>query len=791
MQNQKKRRKFEKNKKGLKLAAIRCTKPNCYCPHLECVLVLACSGLSDITMWHHISDCEHVCNLCHDSFIKNSAEGLDNLISWKVKWEQNNQSEPNLKLYITEELLPYWIKCSKCGKWRKMVDDLPSVDQDNWSCMQNLGISCASAEDPAVDYVTKSGWLERLTVPPLLKKSPAEPYLIHYYSDGCGMSSSPSSDNSDEDIIAEPVVSDGPLDSYFKPFNQPGQQGKALCFRPDIMEMDEECNFPEFKLYQVFYLALRNLILAMWNLNPKEHLVISSIQKAIVVRGMVRIRYANEAMRILSFFTQRGIINTGILPLNTVNPANMILTPDVKPHITVIGAGIAGLAAARQLKMFGYEVKILEARNRIGGRILDHESFGSSVAKGAQFINGCINNPATLMCKQLDLPLHIIRDYGCELFLDTGDVVTPTQDRRVDLHFNSLLDATAEWKLVRLNLGKMNKTKKEADGTPCHSNISLDHKLKELHMIAQKQHRQEFDTVEKQLLQFHFSNIEYACGGSLHNVSAMWWDQNEEYSQFTGEHAYIYGGYSKICEGLAEGLDVSFEEEVSKIDYTGRKVKIKTQKNEYETDKVIVTLPVAVLKVRPSIFVPSLPGLKEDAIRKMGAGCIEKIALKFSRNFWKDRIKGGDFFGHVPVSSEVRGLFAIFYDLNPGAIDGPHVLMSVISGEALNFRKHTADVNVMRSCYHLLRQIFGNSIPFPEQYWITNWSKDPYSLMSYSYMKVGSSGKDYDVMAMDVKDKVYFAGEGTNRRFPQTVTGAYLSGIREACKIVERGFVET
>ena len=48
-------------------------------------------------------------------------------------------------------------------------------------------------------------------------------------------------------LLFSPVVLDGPLDSNFKPFNQPGQQGKALCFRPDIMEMDEERTFPEFK----------------------------------------------------------------------------------------------------------------------------------------------------------------------------------------------------------------------------------------------------------------------------------------------------------------------------------------------------------------------------------------------------------------------------------------------------------------------------------------------------------------------------------------------------------------
>ena len=58
---------------------------------------------------------------------------------------------------------------------------------------------------------------------------------------------------------------DGPLDNNFKPFNQPGQQGKALCFRPDIMEMDEERTFPEFKRFVGFcwstLLKLSNLIL--------------------------------------------------------------------------------------------------------------------------------------------------------------------------------------------------------------------------------------------------------------------------------------------------------------------------------------------------------------------------------------------------------------------------------------------------------------------------------------------------------------------------------------------------
>ena len=63
-------------------------------------------------------------------------------------------------------------------------------------------------------------------------------------------------------------------------------------------------------------------------------------------------RYSLEALRILSFLTQRGIVNTGILPL-TVNPDLLIITPQRKPSVAIVGAGIAGLAAARQLTMFG------------------------------------------------------------------------------------------------------------------------------------------------------------------------------------------------------------------------------------------------------------------------------------------------------------------------------------------------------------------------------------------------------------------------------------------------------
>uniref|UniRef100_A0A8C3TNW8 Lysine demethylase 1B n=1 Tax=Catharus ustulatus TaxID=91951 RepID=A0A8C3TNW8_CATUS len=385
----------------------------------------------------------------------------------------------------------------------------------------------------------------------------------------------------------------------------------------------------------------------------------------IIVRGLVRIRCVQEMERILYFMTRKGLINTGIL---SVSPDQYLLPKEYhNKSVIIVGAGAAGLAAARQLHNFGIKVIVLEAKDRIGGRVWDDKTFtGVTVGRGAQIVNGCVNNPMALMCEQ---------------------------------------------------------------------------------------------------------------------VSARSWDHNEFFAQFAGDHTLLTVGYSTVIEKLAEGLDIRLNFPVQSIDYSGEEVQVTTADGTvWTTQKVLVTVPLALLQKNAIQFNPPLSEKKIKAINSLGAGVIEKIALQFPYRFWDSKIQGADFFGHVPPNCSQRGLFSVFYDMDPEGKES--ILMSVVTGDAVTTIKNIDDQQVLQQCMTVLRELFKEQeVPDPVKFFVTRWSNDPWLQMAYSFVKTGGSGEAYDMIAEDIQGKVFFAGEATNRHFPQTVTGAYLSGVREASKI--------
>ncbi|XP_063488300.1 lysine-specific histone demethylase 2 isoform X11 [Symphalangus syndactylus] len=498
----------------------------------------------------------------------------------------------------------------------------------------------------------------------------------------------------------------------------------------------------------------------------KEALTPQKCIPHIIVRGLVRIRCIQEVERILYFMTRKGLINTGVL---SVGADQYLLPKDYhNKSVIIIGAGPAGLAAARQLHNFGIKVTVLEAKDRIGGRVWDDKSFkGVTVGRGAQIVNGCINNPVALMCEQLGISMHKFGE-RCDLIQEGGRITDPTIDKRMDFHFNALLDVVSEWRKDKTQL----------------QDVPLGEKIEEIYKAFIKESGIQFSELEGQVLQFHLSNLEYACGSNLHQVSARSWDHNEFFAQFAGDHTLLTPGYSVIIEKLAEGLDIRLKSpQVQSIDYSGDEVQVTTTDGTgYSAQKVLVTVPLALLQKGAIQFNPPLSEKKMKAINSLGAGIIEKIALQFPYRFWDSKVQGADFFGHVPPSASKRGLFAVFYDMDPQKKHS--VLMSVIAGEAVASVRTLDDKQVLQQCMATLRELFKEQeVPDPTKYFVTRWSTDPWIQMAYSFVRTGGSGEAYDIIAEDIQGTIFFAGEATNRHFPQTVTGAYLSGVREASKI--------
>ncbi|KAM9750985.1 LOW QUALITY PROTEIN: lysine-specific histone demethylase 2-like [Menidia menidia] len=548
---------------------------------------------------------------------------------------------------------------------------------------------------------------------------------------------------------------------YFQPFYQPNECGKALCVRPDMMELDELYEFPEFSRDPTMYLALRNLILASWHRKCTEVLTAQRCAQHIVVRGLVRVRCVQELDRVLRFMTRKGLINTGVLAVE-----RPLLSEHARKAVVVVGAGASGLAAARQLHNFGFQVVVLEARDRIGGWVWDDASLGLTVGRGAQIVNGCVNNPIALMCEQMGLKMHKLGE-RCDLFQEGGQVADPAIDKRMDFHFNAILDVVSEWR----------KDKSQSQDRP------LGEKVQEVKKNFLQESGIQFSALEEKVLQFHLSNLEYACGSTLDQVSARSWDHNEFFAQFSGDHTLLTRGYSVLLNKLAEGLEIHRNCPVQTVDYSGDLVKVTSSNgSQWMAQKVLVTVPLTLLQRGSLHFHPPLPERKLKAIHSLGAGIIEKIALQFPTRFWDSKIQGADYFGHIPPAPEKRGLFSVFYDLDPQGKQA--VLMSVISGDAVPAVCELEDQEVVGECLKVLRELFPEQdVPDPVNYFVTHWSKDRWSQMSYSFVKTGGSGEAYDVLAEDMQGKLFFAGEATNRHFPQTVTGAYLSGVREASKM--------
>jgi len=423
---------------------------------------------------------------------------------------------------------------------------------------------------------------------------------------------------------------------------------------------------------------------------------------------------------------------------------------DIKKDIIVIGAGIAGLAAANHLTQKGFRVQILEARNRPGGRIWSNTALGIPLDMGASWIHGIKNNPITSLTKQLNLKI-LKTDRKKGLLLD-----------RTNKPFSKIKLLWLLYYKLRLLKRAENFSKKMREG-----DLSFLNLLNNLLPPKNSPQWQDFWEGEFDMLSMYI-------GADLENVSGRYWNQEQP---LRGGNYFILDTYGPLIDFLTQNQNINYHTSVRAITDHGDQVEVITDTIALRANAVIVTVSLGVLQNQVIQFHPTFSREKQQSLNRLKMGILDKIILRFPKTFWPDLY----FFINSTQKSLGPKLFLNYHKLYQQPI-----LLGFVGGSTAQKIETWSNEAIITHTMDNLKNIFGNHIPQPENYFITRWAQDPLSYGSYSFIPVGATAQDYDVLAEPLSERILFAGEATYREHPACVHGAYLSGIREAERIIKQ-----
>ena len=423
-----------------------------------------------------------------------------------------------------------------------------------------------------------------------------------------------------------------------------------------------------------------------------------------------------------------------------------------RQKVLVIGAGIAGLAAARELQGQGFQVTVLEGRDRIGGRIHTSRTLGFPVDLGASWIHGITDNPITTLARGWQIPILPTDFDNIILYNSQGN---PMSDRDFAASY-------AVYEQIRDRAASLGENSEQ--------DLSIAAALQQV--LA----TQTLTPQQVQIMDWGF-NSEFVTefGADLESLSSWYADEG---SEFDGGDYLFPQGYDQIITGLANSLEIQLQQTVTEIRYSGSGVSVTTERETFTADAAIVTLPLGVLKAGTLKFSPELPENKQMAINRLRMGVLNKVVLKFPAQFWPQDYQGlGYLHENSPDFSEF--LNWSFYSQKPA-------LIALTGGSFARQIEQISEEEIRSRVLRVLRRSYGDRIPEPESMMVTRWSQDPFAFGSYSHIAVGGKSGDREILAEPIRDRLFFAGEATSRDYPATVHGAYLSGIREAKRLLKR-----
>jgi monoamine oxidase len=414
------------------------------------------------------------------------------------------------------------------------------------------------------------------------------------------------------------------------------------------------------------------------------------------------------------------------------------------PDVIVIGAGTAGVTAARELARTGFSVTVVEGRSRVGGRVYSLRDFcGEPVEGGAELIHGVGAATWPEVCA-------------------AGVSVRPCPASRTLFNLGG---ATRWLPWLLLHPGVW------PSFTILRAVARLEPPdLSAREFIERRHYRGRARLMAEMVLTAHLP-------GSLDEVGVLGLVGDGVLALETGVNHRVVEGYDRVLACMAQGLDIRFGFAVERIEWSAKRVAVcSAAGEELAAPAAVCTLPVGVLQSGRPQFVPGLPEGKRSALAHMVMGPVCKLLMQFSEPFWP-RWAAMIGCGVGPVT--------LYWPVFWGVDDKPAVLIAYCTGPRAAALGRVGESTAADIVLRDLARLFPHADPRRRlvAYRRVDWTTDPFSLGGYTFLRPGGVGARARLAAADT-GALFWAGSATERQ-PKaaTVEAAYLSGLRAAREV--------
>ena len=420
-----------------------------------------------------------------------------------------------------------------------------------------------------------------------------------------------------------------------------------------------------------------------------------------------------------------------------------------KYEVIIAGAGAAGLMAAKILSEKKIPVCILEARDRIGGRIytVTEPGFSKHIEAGAEFMHG-----------RLPLTRSLSKKSGAKYYEIKGEMWQKK---------NGQLEKNKEFiEHSNLLFKKLNKLTVD---------VSISDFLEK--NFSGKKYEETRQSLQKLIEGYDAADIKKASALAF----------KEEWESGDDEQYRIENGYGILVDDLKNSClqnDCEFylSNIVSEIQWTSGQANVITSEKKYfSSKKVIITVPIKLIAEPTEASISYKPALPEiiNAAKEIGYGGVIKVVLEFSRAFWETEKVHNLLF--VFSSEKIPTWWSQLPDKTP-------VLTGWLAGPKANELSNETNETILRHALHSLAAIFATDVEFLERLlkasFVHNWIADPFSKGAYSYKSL-TTETSQKILLKPVSGTLFFAGEALSKEHFGTVEAALHSGKEVAEKILQ------